>query len=103
MPGFFKSCRSRYHVTVRRMASVKSQVGYQPSSAPAFSMDNESNAASCGAFGSELSVHLPGHDCKISSTSRLTGWRAEGSGPKLNGLTSFEFFDSWLMRSASQR
>src|SRR5271154_3829549 len=103
MSGFFKSCRSRYQVTVRRMASVNSHAGYQPSNSPAFSMDNESSVASCGAFGSEMSVHFPGHESKISSTSRLTGWRDEGSGPKLNGLTNFEVFGSRLMRAASQR
>src|ERR1041385_5391103 len=102
MSVFFKSCRSRYHVTVRFTASPKSHAGDQPSSAPAFSMESESSVASCGAFESELSVHLPGHDCKTSSTNLPTGWRADGSGPKLNALTSFEVFGSRLNRAASQ-
>jgi len=36
-----------------------------------------------GCFGSEPSVHSPGHTFKISSTKRRTGSRADGSGPKL--------------------
>src|SRR5262249_47669525 len=103
MSVFFETWRSKYHDMVFWMASLKSHAGYQPSSAPAFSIESESRVASCTLFGSEPSTHSPGQILRISSTRRFTGCRALGSGPKLNGVQNFEPLPSLLTRAPSHK
>src|SRR6266404_1603378 len=97
------SCRFWYQTTVRWILSTKSQQGYQPSKALAFSMESERSEASCGVFGSDLSSHFPGHDFRTSSTSLDTCWREDVCGPKLNGPASSEVFASLPSLAPSQR
>src|SRR5258706_12039196 len=103
MSAFLVTCRWWYQAIVRWIASLKSQDGYHPSTAPAFSIESESRAASWGCFGSEPSFHSPGHTFKISSTNRRTGSRADGSGPKLKALARREALPSTVKRAAGQR